>query len=147
MKKILLLLTLCFAANGIAQKIEIENAVKTFFDGMHTKDTLKIKSVCAEKMILQSIIEGQKGTRFEEEKPSEFYKSFSTFPANMKFEERILSYNIQIDGKMAHAWTPYEFYVNGKLSHTGVNAFTFYNENGIWKIVYLIDTRRKNKGS
>lgn len=143
MKKLILLIAVSFTITVNAQKTEIENTVKTFFEGFHAKDTMKIKSVCAEKMILQSIIEGQKGTRFEDEKPSEFYKSFSTFPADFKFEEKILSYSIQIDGKMAHAWTPYEFYVNGKLSHSGVNAFTLYNENGIWKIIYLIDTRRK----
>jgi hypothetical protein len=44
---------------------------------------------------------------------------------------------------MAHAWTPYEFYINGKLSHKGVNAFTLYKDDGQWKIVHLIDTRRK----
>lgn len=144
MKKLILLIVVCFAISGNAQKTEVENTIKKFFEGFHAKDTLKIKSVCAEKLILQSIIEGQKGTRFEDEKPSEFYKSFSTFPADLKFEEKILSYSIQIDGKMAHAWTPYEFYVNGKLSHSGVNAFTLYKENDVWKIIYLIDTRRKS---
>lgn len=143
MKKLILLIAVSFTITMNAQKTEIENTVKTFFEGFHAKDTMKIKSVCAEKMILQSIIEGQKGTRFEDEKPSEFYKSFSTFPADFKFEEKILSYSIQIDGKMAHAWTPYEFYVNGKLSHSGVNAFTLYKENDVWKIIHLIDTRRK----
>lgn len=144
MKKLLLIVTLCFAVNGIAQKSEIENTVKTFFDGMHAKDTVKIKSVCSDKMILQSIMEGPKGSRLVDEKTSEFYKSFSTFPVDLKFEERILNYTIQIDGKMAHAWTPYEFYVNGKLSHSGVNSFTFYKENDVWKIIYIIDTRRKS---
>ena len=144
MKKLILLIVVCFTITVNAQKTEVENTVKIFFEGFHAKDTIKIKSVCAEKMILQSIIEGQKGVRFEDEKPSEFYKSFSRFPADMKFEERILNYNIQIDGRMAHAWTPYEFYVNGKLSHSGVNAFTMYKENDVWKIIYLIDTRRKN---
>lgn len=144
MRKLILLFAFCltFAAN--AQKSEVENTIKTFFEGFQAKDTMKIKSVCHEKMILQSIIEGQKGTRLLDEKTSEFYKSVATFPADMKFEERILSYNIQIDGKMAHAWTPYEFYLNGKLSHTGVNAFTLYKENDVWKIIYLIDTRRKS---
>lgn len=144
MKKLVLLLMLCYTIGSQAQKSEIENTVKTFFEGFHAKDTLKIKSVCHDKMILQSVIEGPKGSKFVDEKASEFYKSFSTFPADMKFEERILSYSIQIDGKMAHAWTPYEFYVNGKLSHSGVNAFTFYKDNDVWKIIYIIDTRRKN---
>ncbi|CAM3593975.1 hypothetical protein FSS13T_16360 [Flavobacterium saliperosum S13] len=145
MKNLLLLIAVCFTITVNAQKAEIENTVKTFFAGFHAKDTMKIKSVCSEKIILQSIMEGQKGTRFEDEKPAEFYKSISTFPADLKFEEKILSYNIQIDGKMAQAWTPYEFYINGKFSHSGVNAFTLYKENEVWKIIYLIDTRRKKQ--
>jgi len=145
MKKLILLIAVCFAITVNAQKTEVENTVKKFFEGFHAKDTMKIRSVCSEKMILQSIMEGQKGTRFEDEKPSEFYKSISTFPADLKFEEKILSYNIQIDGKMAHAWTPYEFYINGKLSHSGVNAFTLFKENEVWKVIHLIDTRRKKQ--
>ena len=66
-------------------------------------------------------------------------------PATMKFEERLLSFEIRIDGSMAHVWTPYEFYINGTLSHVGVNAFTLILENKQWKIVHLIDTRRKKK--
>lgn len=126
-----------------AQKIEIKQAVKTFFEGFHAKDTVKMKSVCHENMILQSIAEGQKGTKLVYESTPEFFKSFAAFPSDMKFEEKILDYSIQIDGSMAHAWTPYEFYINGKLSHSGVNAFTFFKENNHWKIIHLIDTRRK----
>ncbi len=144
MKHFILLFIFCFGLNSNAQQSEIENTVKTFFAGFHAKDTLKIKSVCHSTMILESIMEGPKGTKLVEEKTSEFYKSFSTFPADMKFEEKILSYNIQIDGAMAHAWTPYEFYINGKISHSGVNAFTLFKENNQWKIIHIIDTRRKS---
>ena len=44
---------------------------------------------------------------------------------------------------MEHVWTTYEFYVNGTLSHTEVNAFTLFKKDNHWKIIYLIDTRRK----
>jgi hypothetical protein len=39
----------------------------------------------------------------------------------------------KVDGSMAHAWTPYEFYVNGKLSHKGVNAFTLLEKITVGK--------------
>ncbi|WP_408611582.1 nuclear transport factor 2 family protein [Flavobacterium panici] len=105
---------------------------------------MKIKTVCADKMILQSISESSvKGNKLSNESAAEFYKSIATIPSTMKFQEKILSYNIQIDGTMAHVWTPYEFYLNDKLSHTGVNTFTLFKEKDSWKIIYLIDTRRK----
>ena len=53
------------------------------------------------------------------------------------------TYNIQIDGPMANAWTNYEFWVNDSFSHCGVNSFQLFNDQGSWKIIYLIDTRRK----
>lgn len=93
------------------------------------RDSAKIKLVCSDKMILQSISESAvKGNKLSNESAKEFYKSIASIPASMKFQEKILSYNVQIDGTMAHVWTPYEFYINDKLSHTGVNAFTLFKE-------------------
>jgi Putative lumazine-binding len=143
MKNIVLILIFLFTTFIQAQNKEVQQTIETFFDGFHQRDSIKIKSVCAEKMILQSISEGKKGAKLENEKPSEFYKSIATIPNDMQFEEKILKYQIQVDGTMAHAWTPYEFYSNGKLSHSGVNAFTLFKENESWKIIYIIDTRRK----
>jgi hypothetical protein len=102
-----------------------------------------LKSVCSENLVLHSISESERGNKFSVEKAPDFYKSIASIPTTMKFEEKILNYKIQIDGTMAHVWTPYEFYVNDKLSHSGVNSFQLYKENEVWKVVYIIDTRRK----
>ena len=135
-----LLLGLC----SNAQKKEVQKNIEIFFEGFHHKDTLKIKSVCADKMILQSISDSAvKGNKLSTENVKDFYKSIATIPSSMKFQEKILSYTIQIDGAMAHVWAPYEFYLNDKLSHSGVNIFTLFKEKDSWKIIYLIDTRRK----
>ncbi len=126
-----------------AQNTEVQKTIEIFFEGFHARDTIKMKSVCGDKMMLQSIAEGSKGNKFTNESSKEFYVSIATIPKDVVFEEKILSYNIQVDGAMAHAWTPYEFYLKGKFSHKGVNAFTMFKENDVWKIIYLIDTRRK----
>lgn len=143
MKNLFLTLLFFFAAFNYAQNREVQQTIEIFFEGFHQKDSVKIKSVCAETIILQSISEGRKGVKLEKQAPTEFYKSIATIPNDMQFEERILNYNIQVDGTMAHAWTPYEFYINSKLSHSGVNAFTLFKENNSWKIIHIIDTRRK----
>lgn len=132
-----------FTSTLHSQNDEVKQVVVTFFKGFHAKDSTIIKSVCAENMILQSIAESSKGSQIKNQNPQDFYRSIATIPSTMLFEERVLEYSIQVDGAMAHVWTPYEFYVNNKLSHKGVNAFTLFKDNGLWKIVYLIDTRRK----
>ncbi|MFV8270073.1 nuclear transport factor 2 family protein [Flavobacterium sp. GT2N3] len=147
MKKFLLIVALIISANSQAQKQEIQKVVETFFEAFHAKDTLKLKALCEDTMILQSIAENAKGATLSNEKPEVFFNSIASIPSELKIQEKILSYSIQVDGSMAHAWTPYEFYVNGKLSHKGVNAFTLFKKNSRdnsgWKIVHLIDTRRK----
>lgn len=143
MKKIFFLLFLIISGSVNAQNQEVQKTIETFFEAFHAKDTVKLKSICSDKIILQSIQENTKGGKLSDELASEFYKSIASIPANFNFQEKILSYSIQVDGTMAHAWTPYEFYINDKLSHKGVNAFTLFKENDVWKIIYVIDTRRK----
>ncbi|SHL66255.1 nuclear transport factor 2 family protein [Flavobacterium saccharophilum] len=144
MKNIILVFLLFFGLSSNAQKHEVQKTIEYFFEGFHQKDTVKIKSVCADNMILQSISESMsKGNKLSDETAKEFYKSIASIPSSMKFKEKILSYTIQIDGTMAHVWAPYEFYLNDKFSHSGVNTFTLFKEKDKWKIIYLIDTRRK----
>ncbi|WP_353151468.1 nuclear transport factor 2 family protein [Flavobacterium sp.] len=144
MRQVFILLFFGFSIGVFAQE---ENAIKqsisVFFEGLQTSDTLKIQSVCHKEMKLQSITEKNAIGSLSFDSNSEFYKSIAAIPKNVKIEERILSYNIQIDGTMANVCTPYEFYINEKLSHIGVNSFTLLLENNIWKIVHIIDTRRK----
>ena len=143
MKKLLILILLNFSFICTAQKQDVQQSIETFFIGFHQKDSIKMKSVCLDSIILQSISEGVKGNKLTSESVNKFYKTIASIPADLKFEEKILSYTIQIDGSMAHVWAPYKFYLNDKLSHSGVNTFTLFKEKEVWKIIYLIDTRRK----
>lgn len=145
MKKYLILIFLFTAASSMAQKQDVQKVIEDFFVAFHQKDTIKLQSVCSDKIILQSISESEtKDNKLSNESTAEFYKSISSIPSNINFNEKILNYAIRIDGTMAHVWTPYEFYLNGKLSHSGVNMFTLFKEKDNWKIIYIIDTRRKS---
>ena len=128
MKTILVSLILIFSSATYSQNEEVKQVVVTFFKGFHAKDSITIKSVCADKMILQSISESSKGTQLKNDSAQDFFRSIATIPNTILFEEKLLDYSIQVDGSMAHVWTPYEFYLNNKLSHKGVNAFTLFKE-------------------
>ncbi|WP_396160615.1 nuclear transport factor 2 family protein [Flavobacterium sp.] len=144
MRQVFILLFFGLSIGVFAQEEKaIKQSISVFFEGLQSSDTLKIQSVCHKEMKLQSITEKNTVGGLSYQSNSDFYKSVAAIPKNLKIEERLLSYNIQIDGTMANVWTPYEFYINEKLSHIGVNSFTFLLENNIWKIVHIIDTRRK----
>lgn len=143
MRKFTLLVFIIFGQTITAQNDDIKHTIETFFEGLHHRDTVLLHQVCADKMIIQSITENSNGNSLTEEPSQFFYRSIASIPMSLKFNERILSFTTQVDGSMGHAWTPYEFYVDGKLSHKGVNAFTLFKEKDQWKIIHIIDTRRK----
>lgn len=142
MKKIFFIYILLIGTLVNAQNKEVEKTITGFFDAFHKQDTIALQSFCADKMILQSINEGKTKALFTNETKSSFFKMLASFPKTMLFQEKLLGMNIQIDGMMASVWSPYEFYINNKLYHNGVNSFQLYKDNEVWKIVYLIDTRR-----
>lgn len=144
MKKVLVFVIILINQVFFAQDSEIQLTIGNFFNAFHQRDSVALKKVCSENLVLHSISESEKKPKFSIQKASDFFKSIAAIPLSMKFEEKILSYKVQVDGTMAHVWTPYEFYVNDKLSHSGVNSFHLYKENDVWKVVYILDTRRKS---
>ena len=66
-----------------------------------------------------------------------FAKSISQ--AGRHLDEQLLSVTIQQQDNLASVWTPFAFYLDGKLSHCGSNSFQLIKIGEQWKIHYLID--------
>ncbi|MEC3966572.1 nuclear transport factor 2 family protein [Flagellimonas halotolerans] len=130
-------------SNGGAEN-RVKQVIETFFDGFHKQDSTIIKSTVADEIVLQTTGRSHEGkTLFKTEEFSKFLKSIAGIPETTKFEEKLTSFSIQVDRTMANAWVGYEFWLNGKFSHCGINSFQLINFDGEWKIIYLIDTRGK----
>ena len=41
---------------------------------------------------------------------------------------------VHVRGGIAVVWTPYEFWVDGKSSHCGIDVFDLMKDKGVWKI-------------
>ena len=147
MKQLILMVILTLGLNVNAQQSETDNVkskIIEFFDAFHKQDTVALKSMVTDNVILQSISTNKEGkTILKEDDFNEFVKSIASIPKDKKFEEKLLDFNIQVDGHMANAWTPYEFWYEEKFSHCGVNSFQLIKDDGAWKIIYLVDTRRQ----
>lgn len=143
MKFLIFLALFSLSSSIFAQNSNPKKVVDDFFTAFHAKDTLTLKQLCYPNIIMRTIANTKEGNKLREEKFDLFLNSIASIPNNMIIFEKLLDYKVEIDGNLAHVWTPYEFYVNDKLSHIGANAFTLYNDNGKWQILHLIDTRRK----
>lgn len=131
-------------AQDKAQETQIKNVIETFFEGLHYGDSAKIGTTIHKDLKIQTTSTTKDGIKVLR---SETVNAFLTSVANKKPEntyfEKLLSYEIKIDGNLASVWTPYEFYFNEKFSHCGANSFQMFNDNGKWKIIYLVDMRRR----
>lgn len=121
----------------------VEEVISTLFVGMKTKNTDLVKPAFHPEAIMQTVITGESGASLGSNSVQDFLNRIANTPENTVLDERILEYQIKIDGHMASAWTPYEFYVNDAFSHCGVNSFQLIKTPEGWKITYIIDTRRK----
>lgn len=147
MKHTLFLLAILCTTLVNAQTDETANvkaAIDTFFEGFHKGDTILMKTVMMGKFMTQTAFKNKEGKDvLRTDDSSTLIKAIANRPADQKWDERLKDYIIKVDGNMANAWTPYEFWFNGNFSHCGVNSFQLFHDNGQWKIIYLIDTRQR----
>ena len=117
-----------------ADNNNITTPIYALFDGMRENDKDKILTQFTEQALLQRVDNKGEITHTDVKK---FALSISQNTA--KLDEHLLAVQInQLDG-LASVWTPFAFYLNGKLSHCGSNSFQMVQVDNQWRIHYLID--------
>ncbi|MEM1258389.1 MAG: nuclear transport factor 2 family protein [Bacteroidota bacterium] len=125
-----------------SDKEAVRKVVEGFFEAFHNQDSIAMKSFVADDVLLQTTGRNKQGqTQFRSQPIEKLYESIVSIPDSVQFKEKLTSWSIQVDRTMANAWVGYEFWLNGNFSHCGINSFQMVNFDGVWKIIYLIDTR------
>jgi len=125
------------------EEIAVKKTINQLFEGMQKMDSTLMRGTFNQGAILQSVAKTKDGRiKVSTENVDAFVKSIAQV-RNMLLDERIVFTKILIDDNLASVWTDYQFYVNEKFSHCGVNSFQLVKTEAGWKIVCLIDTRRK----
>jgi hypothetical protein len=94
-------------------------------------------------VIFQTIARNKEGKMLVRNEDPSGFASFISTQKPGELDEQIVFDVVKVDGPLAIAWTPYKFYAAGKFSHCGVNSFQLVRFDGVWKIQYIIDTRRR----
>ncbi|MDP9047279.1 MAG: nuclear transport factor 2 family protein [Bacteroidota bacterium] len=147
MKFLLTAIITLAGADAYCQQTEtaaIKQTVNTLFDAMRKGDTTLMRSVFSKDMVLQSVSTNKEGKAIlSTDKADDFIKAIGTPHASI-YDERITFGDIKIDGDLASVWAPYKFYLGDKFSHCGVDVFQLMKTTLGWKIIYIVDTRRKD---
>ncbi len=147
----ILLMAGMLSANAQTANPEIEaikKTVNTVFEGMKKCDSAMVKSVFAPGAVLQTIRnakDGLSGT-VSGDRIEPWLKAIAQpKTAEQIWDEKINFDQILIDGNLAQVWGSYTFHVGSKFSHCGTDNITLVKYADGWKIVYLIDTSRREK--
>jgi hypothetical protein len=135
------------AAPGAGQTVGDDEAavlavVRTLFDGMRDKDEAALRSVWHAEARLQSAGTDREGRPAVTSTAVESFVT-SVLSAEPHLDEVTFDEAVRVDGNLATAWTPYNLFVDGELSHCGVDAFQMVRTPDGWKILQLTDTRTR----
>ena len=124
------------------QKEKLKTVVKTFFEGFHNKDSLLIASVIDRSFHVNSTSFKEDNGILQNMSRDNFISTVISRPESPVWKEKLLSFNIKIDGPLANVWVDYEFWLDDKLSHCGVNSIHLLKKKSGWKIFNITDSRR-----
>ncbi|HZD76893.1 MAG TPA: nuclear transport factor 2 family protein [Acidobacteriaceae bacterium] len=113
--------------------------IQAMFAGMSARDAAAIKKPTLPNGIMVLMRDG---------KPMQMtFEDFATRvgkPGKSQIEERIHDPLVKIDNDLAVVWAPFDFYIDGKVSHCGTDLFNLVRQDGQWLIASVADTSRND---
>ena len=152
MKKVFTILAvLIFSKMSYAQNIRessdtaaIKQTLNTLFDAIRKGDSTLLETVFSKGMIKQRVSNDKnEKAALSTTNAGDLVKAIGT-PHAAVYDERVVYDGIKIDGDLACVWAPYKFYHGDEFSHCGVNVFQLMRTADGWRIIYIVDTSRKD---
>ena len=127
-----------------SQHDEVEKSINNLFKGMLEGDSSMVHQSFHDDVSMFTTFIDQEGiNQLREGSLSAFLNAVGT-PHEEEWNEVISGLKIEVDDGLAQAWMNYTFYRGENFSHCGVNTMQLIEVDGNWKIIHLIDTRRKS---
>lgn len=147
MRMLALLLAVCFASSAHAQSAApdrdaVLKTVQAFFDTMTARDVEGARKILQPQGRFHAM-------RMRDGKPDvrgfaneEYFADLQASKQTM--QERIWNPEVRVNGLIASVSAPYDFWIDGKLSHCGTDQFDLIKTEEGWKIaggVYTVEAK------
>jgi len=114
----------------------VVRAAEALFAAMEARDTAALRRMFVPEARLV-VVRVQEGAA-----PATRTASVSDFVGSLgqgteRLRERMWDPRAEVHGDFASLWAPYDFHVDERFSHCGVDAFHFVRTGGAWRIAAL----------
>lgn len=116
---------------------EVVATVQRIFDAMGTCDPPAIRALTLPEGRLYRLTPGSDQPP-RSQTLDEFAAQFA--PCTRKLVERSWAPQVRVHKGIATFWAPYDFWIDGKFSHCGIDSFELVKTNGTWKMTSGIYT-------
>jgi len=123
---------------------EVKQVINDLFDGMREGDSTKVGALFGKEVQMYTSFTNKEGELILKKGELAIFLKAVGSPHDKIWDEKIWNTKVNVDKGIAQVWTDYAFYVGTDFSHCGVDAFHLGKDaSGNWKIMHLMDTRRK----
>ena len=130
------------AQPSAADRDAVLKTVQAFFDTMTARDVEGARKILQPQGRFHAL-------RMRDGKPDLREFSNEEYLADLnaskqKMQERTWSPEVRVSGPIATFWAPYDFWIDGKFSHCGIDAFDLIKTADGWKVaggVYTLETK------
>lgn len=120
------------------ERAAIVAQVEAFFAAMKAKDPAAAKALLLEDVTFTAQRTRPDGVKLGRV-PGKAFAEGLTGPDVL--DERMWDPVVTRRGTIAVVWAPYEFLLNGKTTHCGIDVFDMVKVDGAWKIAHLMWTQ------
>ena len=121
-----------------AEREAVLAAVDSLFTSMSRRDTAASRAILLPGAMLYYIVPGREPRATSD---TAYINSLAGMTVALK--ERIWNPRVEVHGPIAEVWTRYDFHVDGKFSHCGIDDFSLMLTPAGWRIAaatYTIET-------
>lgn len=125
-------------AEAPLDRAEVLAVVQRFFDSLAKKDMAALQALVLPGTQITTWRPTPEGTGIRRRVVEEDVKSIPGQPDTLL--ERMWDPQVQVRGRIATVWAPYDFHRSGRFSHSGIDVFTLVKTAEGWRIVSLVYT-------
>mgnify|MGYP001813392731 CR=1 FL=1 len=114
---------------------EVTRLAHDFMEALSSRDAERLDGLLAPQAAFFRLREGESGPSYSVRHREEFLGGIAE--SQTEFLERIWEPVVEVSGRIAMVWAPYDFHSQGSLSHCGIDVLALLKMAEGWKVTSI----------